>query len=229
MEDVSNGYIALYRKFIDWEWFTDINTCHLFLYCLLLANHKDKNWRGKIIEKGSFITSYEHLAKGTGLTVMQVRTALNKLKLTNEITHKTTSQYSIIVVKNYAVYQENNKQLNKQNNKRITTTNKEDIDTTSYINISLSIEEREILENYIKRKCKSVVNADAYIHKLTQNGDYKRILEKEKQRLQRLEEKKKQEEGKRKEKEEEPSEQDEEKIAEIQKRIRENFKKRRTK
>ena len=124
------GFITLHRKMLEWEWFTDINTSHVFLYCLLKANFETKKWRGINIKRGSFITSLEHISKDTGLTVRQVRTALDKLKSTGELTSQSTSQYSIISIKNYNLYQDYDKQIDKRmtserqtNDKRATTTN----------------------------------------------------------------------------------------------------------
>ena len=208
MKDISKGYIALYRQFIDWEWFTDVNVCHLFQYCLLRANYKDTKWRGIEIKKGQFVTSYEKLSIDTGLTVMQIRTALNKLKMTGEITHQTTSRNSIITVNNWKFYQEDNKQITNKltdkqqtNNKQITTDNKDNkennISNISYINISLSNkkitkEEREILRNYLLRQKRKPDNPEAYIKTLIKNGDWVEIVEKEKKRLLAWEEKQKQ-------------------------------------
>ena len=123
------GYIKEYRKIVDWEWYTDVNTCHLFRHCLYKANIEDKKWRGQFVARGSFITSLEHLSHETGLSIQQVRTALNKLKSTNDITIKATSQNTVITVNNYDLYQDINMRDNKQitneqqtNNKQITTT-----------------------------------------------------------------------------------------------------------
>ena len=79
-----DGFIKLHRKFIEWEWYTDNNVKILFLHLLLSVNHKDNKWRGQLVKKGSFITSYEKLAIATNLTIQQVRTALDHLKSTGE-------------------------------------------------------------------------------------------------------------------------------------------------
>jgi hypothetical protein len=128
----SKGFIKLYRSLLDWEWFNDNNTFRLFVYCLLKANYVDTKWRGIDVERGSFITSYNKLSTGTGLTIQQVRTSLNKLLSTGELTHKSHSKYSVISINNYEQYQESNTQPNKQvtnkqqtNNKQITTDNKD--------------------------------------------------------------------------------------------------------
>jgi len=126
------GWIQLYRSFKDWEWFTDVNTSHFFVYCLLRANHKDTQWRGISIKRGSFITSLNTINKETGLSVMQARTCIRKLISTNELTSETTNKNHLISIVNYNKYQESNKQVNKRvtneqqtNNKRLTTDNNE--------------------------------------------------------------------------------------------------------
>jgi hypothetical protein len=128
------GWIKLHRKFLDWEWYQSPNVVTVFLHCLLKANFKEKKWQGVVINRGEFITSYQNLSaelsgKHGGLSVQQVRTALDKLKSTGELTIKTTNQYSLVKVNNYHEYQVDNMQDNKRitneqqtDNKRITTT-----------------------------------------------------------------------------------------------------------
>ena len=69
------------------------------------ANYTEKEWEGKKIPIGSFVTSYETLARELKLSLRNIRTALEHLKSTGEVTCKGTSQHSIITVKNYLNYQ----------------------------------------------------------------------------------------------------------------------------
>ena len=80
-----NEFVKIFRKMINWEWYTDVNTKTLFLHCLLKANWKPGSWKGQKYERGQFITSLPSLAKETGLSVQEVRTAISHLKETYEI------------------------------------------------------------------------------------------------------------------------------------------------
>ena len=196
------GWISLYRKFLDWQWYDFPSVKIIFLHCLLCANHKNAKWRDITVKRGQLVTSYDKLAAANGLSVQQVRTALEKLQSTNEITYQSTSQYSIITVKNYNLYQDNNKrkteahnnQIGGQNNNQITTNNKRDILISKDINISLSSikknsknkisdDEREILKKYLKKNNPNIKNIRAYLKKVIENGDYIDILNEEKAKL----------------------------------------------
>lgn len=100
-----SGWIKLHRQIIEWEWYTDHNTFRVFLHLLLTANHKDKKYKGMELKAGTIVTSRDLLAFATGLSVRQVRTALDKLKTTNELTIKTSPQGTIIQIVNYVKYQ----------------------------------------------------------------------------------------------------------------------------
>lgn len=124
-----SGWIKLHYKIADWEWYKDTNTMRLFLHILLKANYTAKRWQGLDILPGQFVTSRETLAFETGLSEQQIRTSLNKLKSTSEITSTTTSKYTLITVSNWIEYQQGNQPINQQStsnqpadNQQVTTT-----------------------------------------------------------------------------------------------------------
>ena len=100
------GWIKLHRRIVDWEWYDDLPTKSLFIHLLILANHEDNMWHGKKIEKGSLVTSVASLSAQTGLSIKQIRTALNHLEKTGEIGKQTTNQNTLIIILNYSRYQE---------------------------------------------------------------------------------------------------------------------------
>jgi hypothetical protein len=123
-----SGWIKLHRQILEWEWYSDNNCFRLFTHLVLKANYKQKRFKGIELKKGSIVTSRDILARETGLSSQQIRTALNKLISTNEVTSVTSSQGTIIQIVNYEKYQiETNETTNEQptNNQRVTTNNKE--------------------------------------------------------------------------------------------------------
>lgn len=123
-----SGHINLHRKIFEWEWYSDINTCRLFIHMLLSANWKDGNFHGITVKRGSFVSSYEKLSSQTSLTIREIRTAISHLKSTGEVTNKSTSKYTVFTVVKYDLYQRNDIQSDKrttnerQTNDKLTTT-----------------------------------------------------------------------------------------------------------
>ena len=104
-----SGFIKISRKILKWEWYSDANTKALFFHCLFKANWKAGRWKGQAYKRGEFITSLSTLSKETGLSVKAVRTALEHLQSTGEVTSTSTSKFRVVTVKNYNKYQDNGK------------------------------------------------------------------------------------------------------------------------
>ena len=101
-----SGLIKLHRKITEWEWYSDANTFRVFMHLLLTANYEDKRWRNIDVKRGQIITGRMELAQTLRLSERQIRTALDKLKMSGVITIKTTNQYSLITVENYSCFQD---------------------------------------------------------------------------------------------------------------------------
>lgn len=99
-------WIKLHRSIEEWGWWTEPFTAHLFMQLLLEANWKPGSWRGIEIPVGGLVTSRKKLAEKTGLSEKQVRTALDRLKKTGEITCQPVWKATLIVVTNYARFQQ---------------------------------------------------------------------------------------------------------------------------
>ena len=125
------GWIKMHRNITKWEWYDDSKMVHLFFHLLVSANHKDGNWKGQSVKRGQLITGRKSLSSATGISEQSIRTCLERLSLTNEITIKTTNKNSVITILNYDLYQskESSNQQSTSNQPTINqqlTTNKND-------------------------------------------------------------------------------------------------------
>ena len=120
------GFIKLYRSILKWEWWTDEKTTRVFLWLLLNANWEDSRFRGHKIPKGSLVVGRKKMAKELKMSEQSIRTSIEHLKSTNEITTYSTNKFTIISIVNWEKYQglENestNKSTTKPTNNQPTT------------------------------------------------------------------------------------------------------------
>jgi len=102
---ILNGYVKLHRQIVEWEWYADSNTFRTFLHLLISANFEDKKWQGVMIKRGQLATSIQHIADPLGISIQNVKTALEKLEKTGEILRQSTSKFTIITVCKFDSYQ----------------------------------------------------------------------------------------------------------------------------
>ena len=190
------GWIKLHRKFVEWEWFRRSEMVHTMLYFILMANHAPNKWQGFTIETGQFVTSFDKISKATGLTIQTIRTCINRLKSTGEITTKTTNKYTVVTICKYDNYQDTNpieqqteQQAEQQTSNKQVTTNKNDKNKETNISVIFEAFRKSFpgtkrgleteLKNFLKK------NTSEVVHLLLP------ALEKEKQNRANLEEQKK--------------------------------------
>ncbi len=89
---------------LHFDWFNEYQTRHLWVYLLLKANTEPVAFKSTVIDKGELMITLASLSIATGLTVSQVRTALEKLADSNCIEEKTTNKYSVIIITDYDLY-----------------------------------------------------------------------------------------------------------------------------
>ena len=126
----NKGFVKLNRKMLDWEWFSSTETVHVFITLLLMAGWEGESYRGMTVDRGQVITTVSRLSSATGLGVQKVRTALKHLRLTNEITTKSTNNWTLITIENYEKYQGEAEEPNKPN---VGSTNNPPNKPTNYI------------------------------------------------------------------------------------------------
>lgn len=146
------GWVKIHRKILDnpiakkpsWAW--------LWIFLLLNANHEDKrfifNNRDILVKRGELITGRKQLSKKSGVTQQSIRSALEYLKSTNQITIKPTNKFSIITILNYETYQEVTSKLTNQQpaSNQQATTNKNDKNDKN-ITVNSNREEPQVPRN----------------------------------------------------------------------------------
>ena len=154
---MNEGWIKLHRRFLEWEWFDSSDMIKIFVYFLLKANHKGKNWKGIKVERGQLITGRKKLAFKLKMSEQKIRTCMERLKTTSEITTKVTNKYSIITVTNYDSYNIKNdtKQPTKQHNNNQPATNQQPTNN------------QQTTTNKNDKKEKNVNNEKKYKEKIT--------------------------------------------------------------
>ena len=145
------GFFKIDRRILEWEWYSDINVRLLWYHLLAIVNYKDLKWRGKVIRKGQLVTSYENLSVGSGLSVQQTRTALEKLKSTGEILINPTNKYTIITICKWGFYQ-NGEGVEQQSN-NIQITNEQQSNNIQITTSKESKEYKEREEIHTQRAC----------------------------------------------------------------------------
>lgn len=121
MQQGEGGFVKDYRSKLGWEWWTDIHTAHLWEYICLRVNYEPSRFRGMEIGRGEMLESIGTMAARTGLTTQNVRTALEHLKRTGEITCKVTRYGLLIKAIKYAFFQGDDAQGNTQTNTEVTS------------------------------------------------------------------------------------------------------------
>lgn len=201
------GYIKLYRSMLTNPIFKNSKILHIWIYFLLKANHQNNtiifNNQEIIIERGSFLTGLHSIARDTGLSIQNARsalTALSKMKMIEKSTSKSTNKFTYLTICNYNIFQtsenQHNKETNKQltskqqaNNKQLTTNNNDNNDNNDKNKDSLPIlakPKREVKNLYgeyknikltetelAKLKEKLNSHTDEWIEKLSQGIEMK--------------------------------------------------------
>ncbi|MFR1739090.1 MAG: hypothetical protein ACLUT6_06360 [Clostridia bacterium] len=162
------GWISLYKKFVNWEWYQDTNVKSVFIHLLLLASYEDKKWQGRVVKRGQVIISSGNLASDLKLTRQQVRTALKKLQSTDEISVESTNKYLVITIEKYSDYQSALQNNNHQ------TTNKTTIEATNKITEE-SIEAKDIQEISRNKVTNKTTNKITTSNKLNTKLNYTKL------------------------------------------------------
>jgi hypothetical protein len=137
---MQRGYIKLWRKSLESNTWNNQNVWRLWCWCLMKASYKRYKCLIGLQEielmPGQFIFGRKKCSIETGLSEQIVRSCLQTLKSTSNLTIKTTNKFSIITIINWDTYQVDETEFNQQITNNLTNnqpTNNQQI--TTYKNI----------------------------------------------------------------------------------------------
>lgn len=99
-------FVKLDRNLATWRWFKNPKTVVVWIWLIINANIEDHDFERETIHRGEIATSRKTISTATGLTENEVRTALDHLKSTGEITSRIRSKYQVISILRYNDYQD---------------------------------------------------------------------------------------------------------------------------
>lgn len=139
------GFIKLDRNIQNWKYYNKKNMLLVWIELLTSASYEDNYYDGRLIKKGQCVIGLNKLSKKLDISVQSLRTCINRLKSTGEITIETTNKYSIVTVIKWEEYQSIPSYINMQNNigNNNPVTNKQQ---TSNKQVTTTKEIKEVLE-----------------------------------------------------------------------------------
>jgi len=129
---------------------------HLYSYMLMMACHEDTEYQGIVLKRGQLLVGRNSLSANTGISAQSLRTCIERLKSTKEITIKSTHHFSIITITNYDLYNDpvkksTNGSTSKSTNNQPTinqpSTTYEKVKNVDNVENKENLKESSILEN----------------------------------------------------------------------------------
>lgn len=129
LEHDHRGWIKLSRSLPDEFFFSDSKAVHLWIYLLLSANYKDKefffNSKKQTCKQGQLITGLNSLSQKTGINKSKIERLLIMFENENLIEKQSNNKFSLITIKNYNKYQTGENQNESQTRNQRETNEKQ--------------------------------------------------------------------------------------------------------
>lgn len=128
---MNQGYVKLWRKSLKSSVWDNHNLWRFWTWCLMKATYTARiarvGFQDISLEPGQFIFGRKRASEETGLSEQTIRTVIDSLRKSKNLTIKPTNKFSIISIVNWAEYQDestNNLTNNQPTTNQQLTTNK---------------------------------------------------------------------------------------------------------
>lgn len=112
---MGGGWIKLHRSMLKWEWWKDERMVQMFVYLLLSCNSEPGVFHGVTVLPGEVIVGRKMLSERLDMPERVVRSTLDKLVSTGEITKWSNNHFTKVTVRNWEKYQSSDDANNKSN------------------------------------------------------------------------------------------------------------------
>jgi len=99
------GWIKLHRRILDNGILQDAELFRMFVWCILKANHTEKNFLDIKLSKGSFATGRISGSEELFMKPSSFYSKLKRLEKQDFIELQSTNTYTVVTIKNYSNYQ----------------------------------------------------------------------------------------------------------------------------
>jgi DNA-binding transcriptional regulator YhcF (GntR family) len=114
-ENLSWGYVKLYRSITKKAWYKKSEYVHLFCHLLLKASHSGfETWFNgisKILQPGQLVTGRKKLSEETGINEHKIDRILKTFESEQQIEQQKTNTSRLITILNWIVYQKSEQQI----------------------------------------------------------------------------------------------------------------------
>jgi hypothetical protein len=118
---MQRGYVKLWRKSIDAGWLSNHKLWAFWCWCLMKASHKEHDMivgcQQVHLIPGEFVFGLNKASEELEMSIRSIRTILDFLKKSKNLTIKTTNKFSVISIVNWHTYQSDKIENDKQNDK----------------------------------------------------------------------------------------------------------------
>ena len=176
---MQRGYVKLWRKSIEGGWLSNSKLWVFWCWCLMKASYKEYDlivgFQKIHLMPGDFIFGRKKTAKELKQTERSIRTCVDFLKTSGNLTIKTTNKFSVISIVNWNTYQSEENINDHQNdqpltNKRPATDHKQECKELKNVkkNIFIIPDIKEI-SLYCQQR-KNNINPEVFISHYQSNG-----------------------------------------------------------
>ena len=121
---MNRGYVKLWRKTLDAGWLQNHKLFAFWCWSLMKASHKEYDlivgYTQVHLMPGEFVFGIRKASAELNISVQSLRTILECLKTSGNLTLKPTHQFSIITITNWETYQQTENIINTPTNTQVT-------------------------------------------------------------------------------------------------------------